>query len=91
VRIDPTYALAFNNRGMIYGRLGEHRQAVDDFTRAVRIAPDYAKGYYNRAIAYYSLGEYEKALQDVIKSRALGYDINPGLIQRLQFLIDNKK
>ncbi|MGB3340576.1 MAG: tetratricopeptide repeat protein [bacterium] len=90
VRIDPTYALAFNNRGMIYGRLEQHKQAVADFTEAVRIAPDYAKGYYNRAIAYYSIGEYKKALEDVIKSRALGYEVNPGLIQRLEYMMDNQ-
>jgi len=90
VRIDPTYALALNNRGMIYGRLKQHKQAIADFTQALRIDPDYAKSYYNRALAYYSLGDYKRALQDAVKSETLGYEVNPGFMQRLQNAVDNQ-
>jgi tetratricopeptide (TPR) repeat protein len=90
VRIDSTYTKAYNNRGMMYGRLGENDQAISDFTRAVYLDPNYAKAYYNRAITYFVTGEYFKALEDVTRSKELGYNVNPDFIKRLRYLIYNQ-
>ena len=48
----PKYADAYNNRGVAYAKLGDYRQAISDYDRAIEINPEYAEAYYNRGIAY---------------------------------------
>ena len=54
-----------NNRGVVYDELGDQRQAISDYDRAIEINPDYAKAYFNRGIAYGKLGYDSKAIEDL--------------------------
>lgn len=56
IEINPQDAGAYNNRGLAFDNLGEHRKAIEDFNRAIEIAPQEAMIYSNRGIAYYNLG-----------------------------------
>ena len=53
------------NRGVAYDKLGNKRQAISDFDRAIEINPEYARAYYNRGIAYAELGYDSKGSQDL--------------------------
>ena len=44
--------------------LGNYRQAIEDYSRAIEIKPGYADAYNNRGIAYNSLGNYRQAIED---------------------------
>jgi protein O-mannosyl-transferase len=65
--------LIYNNRGLAYDNLGNHKQAIEDYNRAIESEPGYADAYYNRGLAYNSLRNYRKAIEDY--DRAIG--INP--------------
>ncbi|WP_240980508.1 type IV pilus biogenesis/stability protein PilW [Ramlibacter agri] len=47
ISIDPTYAEAFNMRGLIYMRMGDNRQAEDSFRRALQLNPRDANVQHN--------------------------------------------
>ncbi|MDB5861474.1 MAG: type 4 fimbrial biosis protein PilF-like protein [Ramlibacter sp.] len=47
IAIDPTFADAFNLRGLIYMRLGDNRQAEESFRRALVLNPRDADAHHN--------------------------------------------
>ena len=42
VRINPNYALAYDNRGNARRALGDNKGALADYNEAVRISPNFA-------------------------------------------------
>ncbi len=64
---------AYFNRGAAYCKLGEYRQAIPDFDRAIGINPKYAEAYYSRGAVYGILGNNTRSIPDF--DRAI--DINP--------------
>ena len=69
---NPKYAEAYYNRGIVYGRLGNYKQAIGDFDRAIGFNPKYAEAYYNRAASYYSLGNQRQAFEDLKTAARFG-------------------
>lgn len=57
-------AWAYHNRGVAFGRTGQHRQAIQDFDRAASLNPKLASIFSNRGIVYRLLGQDEQALED---------------------------
>ena len=64
IRLDPQAALAYHNRGLAYGTLGQYERAIEDYNEAIRLNPQNAMAYYNRGVAYHKLGQYERAIED---------------------------
>jgi len=64
----PGYSLAYCNRGIARGNLGDLPGALGDFNEAIRIKPDYADAYYNRGFAYFTMGRNEDAIRDFTQS-----------------------
>ena len=60
----PTFAQAYNYRGIAYGNIGEIDHAIEDFNTAIRRKENYAEAYSNRGSAYRIKGEYERAIKD---------------------------
>ncbi|MGI9413670.1 MAG: transglycosylase SLT domain-containing protein, partial [Hyphomicrobiales bacterium] len=58
------YAYAYNNRGIGYGRNGDHARAIGLYDTAIEVRPKFAKAYYNRGGAYRALGKYDLAIAD---------------------------
>ena len=48
IRINPTYAIAFNNRAVAYYGKGDNDHAVADFDDAIRINPTFASAFQTR-------------------------------------------
>jgi len=48
IKLDPSDAVAYVNRGAAYKALGEYNAAIDDYRSALRLDPDMASAYYNR-------------------------------------------
>jgi len=72
IRIDPDYAVAYNNRGNTYNDLKDYEKGKEDCSRAIELNPEMALAYHNRGRAYYYLDEDKKAIEDY--SRAIKLD-----------------
>jgi lipoprotein NlpI len=71
IRLDPTYATAFNNRGAAAEAHGEHERALPDFDQAIRLDPSYALAFANRGRAKFFLGRFADAAQDFAQAHTL--------------------
>jgi tetratricopeptide (TPR) repeat protein len=56
--------IAYNNCGTAYLNLGNYRQAIVDYNKAIEIRPKYTDAYYNRGISYWHLGNKMQAIRD---------------------------
>ena len=71
IGLDPTDAVAYNDRGFAYFALGDYAKAVDDLDRAIELDPRLATAYCNRANAECVLGAYDAAEADCDAALAL--------------------
>jgi tetratricopeptide (TPR) repeat protein len=58
---DPSFAIAYVNRGRAYADLKEWRRAIENFNDAIRVEPSDAEHYYSTGRAYLRLEEFEQA------------------------------
>lgn len=52
-------AIAYNNRGNAYVRLGQRGKAIADYNEAVRLNPKYANAYLNLGRTYQEMGDHQ--------------------------------
>ena len=64
IRLDPTLANAYNNRGITHSDLGDHAAAIGDYNEAIRIDPNDATAYINRGASHRDLGDHAAAIED---------------------------
>lgn len=70
IYINPGYAMAYNNRSVIYAQITQdYKAALADCNKAISLEPSYAKAYNNRGSVfalmknyYYAINDYKKAL-----------------------------
>jgi tetratricopeptide (TPR) repeat protein len=77
IRRNPSSAVDYNNRGLIYFQSGQQEKAIADYNQALLLNPELDSAYNNRANYYASLGQLAEALTDY--EQAL--DLNPGNIR----------
>ena len=70
--INPKYAPAFNNRGVLNHNYKRYDDAITDFDKAIVLNRDYAKAYLNRGITKQMIRDENGACLDWIKARDLG-------------------
>ena len=58
------YAVAYNNRGIVKGKLEDYGGEIQDYNKAIELKPDYALAYFNRGTAKGQLEDYKGSLQD---------------------------
>jgi len=61
LKIDPNYAKAHNNLGIIFKGLGENQKEKECYEKAIEIDPNYADAHNNLGIILQELGEKQKA------------------------------
>ena len=64
LKINPSDAYAFHNRGLAYRDLRDYDRAIKDFDQAVKINPNLIPAYNDRGLAYVSKGETDRAIED---------------------------
>ncbi len=70
--IDPSYASAYNNIGVIYSRIfKKYDTAIIYFNKALKYKPDDPMTYFYLGQSYENKGEYARAIDDYNKSLAL--------------------
>ena len=64
INLNPQLTVAYNNRGIAYGKKRELDKAIEDFNTAIALNPKDADPYNNRGNAYGGKGELDKAIED---------------------------
>jgi tetratricopeptide (TPR) repeat protein len=64
-------ANSYNNRALVYNRVGDYQSALTDLNRAIEILPVLINAFYNRGATYANLGIYNLALADFNKELQL--------------------
>jgi tetratricopeptide (TPR) repeat protein len=77
----PKAVVAWNNRGSIKDRAKKHKEAIEDFTRAIVLKPDYVHAFYNRGTSKKDWASEQKdsaMLQSALKDfdQAIQFDEN---------------
>jgi len=69
----PKAVVAWNNRGSTKDKAGNHKDAIEDFTRAIIYKPDYKHAFYNRGTAR---KDYSKEISDsnLVKLAIIDFD-----------------
>ena len=85
IALDPNYAPAYYSRGIAYGKIGNHQQAIKDLTKVIEIKPGDAAAYHYRGVSYYLIGNKGRAISDFQKACDMGNDRGcKGLQETLQ-------
>jgi tetratricopeptide (TPR) repeat protein len=75
LRLNPSFADAYNNRGVAKKHLKRFSEAIEDYDRAILLKPDFAVAYFNRGDAKKALGQYDGAIKDFDKTIELRPDL----------------
>ena len=62
IKLDPFYHQAWNNRGVVLGRLGRLEEAIASYDNALKIKSDKHEAWNNRGTALGNLGRIEEAI-----------------------------
>ena len=62
--INPNYAEAYLNRGIVRDALEDEQGAIEDYNQAIKINPNNADAYQNRGLSRYCLGDLQGAIED---------------------------
>lgn len=68
IEMAPQMAQAYYNRANTYATLGQHDEALADYTQAISIVPNLAQIYNKRGLTYHKLGRYNEALVDYTRA-----------------------
>ena len=63
IRLDPNFAVAWNNEGVVFNDIGKHEEAIQAFDEAIRLEPNYANAWDNRGTSLASQGNYGEAIK----------------------------
>lgn len=66
IKLNPFFAAAFNNRGLVLVKKQKYDLAFNDFDKAIKLKPHYVVAYFNRGCAHAEKQEYELAITDFI-------------------------
>ena len=65
VMLNPNYAEAYNNRGIVKYELGQYAEAISNYTMAIKLNPQFFFALNNRGNARAALGQFQDAEQDL--------------------------
>lgn len=63
IELKPDFAEAWNNKGILLGKLDRDGEALSAFEKAIDLKPDYAEAWLNRGVSLDSLGRLDEALK----------------------------
>ena len=83
IKLDPTIADAYYNRGYAYLKIRKYRLALADFNKAISINPQYAAAYHLKGVTFFFRKRYTQAIDEYSKAIALDPDNLHYLVSRM--------
>jgi tetratricopeptide (TPR) repeat protein len=84
ISINSRYAESHHNMGLSYFAQGKTDKAIAAYKNALAINPDLAQTNNYLGMAYYAEGNYPMATMYLEKASALGYKVDPRLLESVQ-------
>ncbi len=84
IRINPNNADTYNNLGNVYKSVEKYEDAVSAYEKAIELNPDHAIAHNNLGMVYYHNMKYELAITHLDRAAALGYSVDPGILEFLK-------
>ncbi|MEI6455945.1 MAG: tetratricopeptide repeat protein [bacterium] len=72
ILLDSVFSFAYYNKGYIESKMGNYREAVENFSSAIRHKVNFSEAYYNRGLIYILLNERQKGCEDLSRAGELG-------------------
>jgi tetratricopeptide (TPR) repeat protein len=72
IDLDPKFAMAYYNRGILYCTRKDFDAGLADFTKAIQLNPDFAEAYFNRGLTYIFMKKETEGIADLSKAGELG-------------------
>lgn len=88
VQVDPSYAVAYNDLGVVYEAKGLIERAQESYLKAIELDPNYLSAYSNLALFYENRRDLDKAAFYWKKRADLGQPQDPWTKKAKQRLID---
>lgn len=83
LRLSPTMATAWFNKGNVLFESGDPVAAAEAYTRAIMLKPDFGEAYFNRGYMYLRQGRRSEGISDLSKAGELGIVPAYNLIKRM--------
>jgi tetratricopeptide (TPR) repeat protein len=83
IKLNPTFAFAYFNRGNLCAEQKDFKSAISDYTEAIRVEPELAEAYFNRGLVRLFQGDKERGLADLSKAGELGIVNAYSIIKRM--------
>ena len=80
--LDPSFYIAFYNRGILKSEANDFKGALGDFTTALQIKADCSDAYYNRGLLYILFKENLPGCSDLSRAGELGIQDAYSLLKR---------
>ena len=88
IELNPLYAEAYVNRGLVYAKLGKHSLALHDYDRALTIDANLPEAHFNRGLSHSATGDFATAAIDHLRAIALDPKYVKALNSLAQVLIN---
>ncbi|OFZ24424.1 MAG: hypothetical protein A2437_18360 [Bacteroidetes bacterium RIFOXYC2_FULL_40_12] len=74
IQLNPTFGIAYYNRGNVRCLSKDFTGAIDDYSKAIETGPEMPQAYYNRGLTLIFLQDSEKGCLDMSKAGELGLE-----------------
>ena len=82
IRLNPSCAYLYYNRGGVYVLRKDYSHAVADYTQAIALDHNLGEAYYNRGLALIESGKTDEGIRDLSKAGELGLYTAYSLIKK---------
>jgi tetratricopeptide (TPR) repeat protein len=72
IRLNPSCAYLYYNRGNVYVQRHDYHHAIEDYNRAIELDAHLAEAYYNRGLVQIALKNQQESVADLSKAGELG-------------------
>ena len=62
LKLDTSFAYAYNERGIAYSNSGQNRKAIPDYDKVIELLPDFFEVYYNKGLSCELLDRFPEAV-----------------------------